>query len=102
MAVLVLLAAAEAVETVVDEAPAQATDAVQRAEARWSAVRGELEAKGVRGVVGYDDGLAPAALEKDAAAVERYYRAQFALVPCVLSPAVREGWVVVDLPDDEP
>ena len=67
-------------------------------EARLAPVRRALEVRAVRGAVGYVSDLPPDELRQDAAGMERYFHAQFALAPWILDPsAERCAWAVLDL-----
>lgn len=71
---------------------------VLRQEQRFAAARRALEARGIRGLVGYVADLAPPLMSADHLTMEDYFSAQFALAPCVLDPkADARRWVVTNL-----
>jgi hypothetical protein len=80
------------------ESPSGPADPVMRQERRFAALRAEIRSRGLGGLIGYRGDLPAAQAAADAAEVEAYYRAQFALAPAVLDPeAERHEWIVVNL-----
>ena len=78
-------------------ADGQSIDRVARTERRFARLRGVVIKQGIQGVVGYVADLPPGELAANGPAMEDYFLAQFALVPCVLDP--RAGgceWVVAN------
>lgn len=71
---------------------------VLRQEQRFATARRGLEARGVRGVIGYIADLAPPQLSADHASMEDYFSAQFVLMPCILDPNhVDRRWALANL-----
>ena len=74
-------------------------DPATRQENRLAAVRRELRARNIRGVVGYLADRPADELLRVAEGMEDYYLAQFALVPVVLDPnASAHEWAVANWP----
>jgi hypothetical protein len=77
--------------------PASApVDAVTRAEARFTALRSALSARGIHGKIGYLTDFPQEQLAAAPRGIERYFQAQFALAPLVLEIDGRETWIVTD------
>jgi hypothetical protein len=80
------------------ESSAGPSDPVMRQERRLAGLRGSVEARGLRGTVGYLGDFPPGRGADDARGVEDYFLTQFALAPLVLDgDAERHEWIVANL-----
>jgi hypothetical protein len=80
------------------DSPAGPADPVMRQERRLAGLRASVEARGLRGTIGYLGDSPPGQAAEPAREVEDYFLTQFALAPLVLDgDAERYEWIVVNL-----
>lgn len=78
-----------------------ATDVVTRTDDGWASVAQQIAARRIAGVVGYWGPVPADELHGEGPEVQRFYLAQFALVPVILQADGLREWLVTDLLPEE-
>jgi hypothetical protein len=74
------------------------SNVVMRQEQRFAGLRASLQARDVRGTVGYVADLPALELAASHPAMEAYFLTQFVLVPCIVDARTEDSrWIVADL-----
>jgi hypothetical protein len=104
LGIVILVAVANVVHTAQKTPPppvdssAGPADPVMRQEQRLAGLRGSVEARGLRGTIGYLGDPPTGRPAEDARGVEDYFLTQFALAPLVLDgEAERHEWIATNL-----